>query len=471
VAEALAGRSLTEIAAAIAAKQVSALEVTRACLARIEAWQPRINAFITLEAEPALEAAARADAALARGTLLGPLHGVPLAHKDMFARAGTAASGGSRILGELVAGDTATVLERLASAGAISLGRLNMSEFAAGPTGHNAHWGDCRNPWNTAHIAGGSSSGSGAAVAARLVYGALGSDTGGSVRLPAGFCGVVGLKPTYGRVSRHGAMPRAWSLDAVGPLARTARDCALLTGIVAGYDPRDATSSRDPVPDYVAALADGASGLRLGAPPEAVTSGWSPAIVGALDTALAVFRDVGAPSRVVDLPDFTGLYALADAVSKSEAAAMHGRWLRERPQDYSVHVRSRTEAGLHIPAARYLEALAIRGKVAAGFVGTVFAEIDVLVLPVLAVPVPTIAETDVEASAEIPGVVAGITQLTRPFNYLGLPALALPVGFDPNGVPISLQLVARPFNEALLFRLAHAYQAATDWHRRLPTLT
>jgi aspartyl-tRNA(Asn)/glutamyl-tRNA(Gln) amidotransferase subunit A len=471
VADALASRSLTEIAAAIASKQVSAVEVVRACLARIEAWQGRINAFIALEADAALAAAARADAALARGTLLGPLHGVPLAHKDMFARAGTAASGGSKILGELVATDTATVLERLAAAGAISLGRLNMAEFAAGPTGHNAHWGDCRNPWNTAHITGGSSSGSGAAVAARLVYGALGSDTGGSVRLPAGFCGVVGLKPTHGRVSRHGAMPRSWSLDSIGPLARTAHDCARLAGIVAGHDPRDATSSRDPVPDYEAALADGAKGLRLGAPSDALTGGWSQEIVGALTAALAVFRDVGAPSRVVDLPDFSGLYALADAVSKSEAAAMHGRWLRERPQDYSVHVYSRTEAGLHIPAARYLEALAIRGKVTAGFVGTVFADIDVLVMPVLAFPVPTIAETDIEASADIPNVVAGVTQLTRPFNYLGLPSLALPVGFDGNGVPIALQLIGRPFNESLLFRLAHAYQQATDWHRRLPVLT
>ena len=249
----LALLDLSEAAERVAAGAISSVALTEACLARAEAWQASRNCFIRIDGEAALEAARECDRELKRGHRRGPLHGVPLAHKDMFYRAGKVSTGGSRILQDQVATTTATVLQRLDAAGAIEIGVLNMSEFAAGPTGHNIHFGHCRNAFNAAHIPGGSSSGSAVAVAARAVFGALGSDTGASIRLPAAYNGVVGLKPTYGRVSRHGAMPRSWSMDHVGPFGRTARDCALLLQVIAGHDPNDATSSAQPVPDYLRA--------------------------------------------------------------------------------------------------------------------------------------------------------------------------------------------------------------------------
>src|SRR5690242_3507890 len=258
--------SLTEVAAAIAAKQFSSHEVTRACLHRIAQWQPHLNAFMAVEAEAALKAADEADAALAKGDSRGPLHGVPLAHKDMYYEAGKVVTCGSLIRRDFVATTTSTALQRLKDAGPVRLGSLQMAEFAYGPTGHNAHYGPVHNPFALDHITGGSSSGSGSAVAARLTFAALGSDTGGSVRMPAHFCGVTGLKTTYGRVSRAGAMPLSQSLDTVGPLAQTAEDCALLLSLMAGPDPEDATASTAPLQDYMAATAASIKGLRIGVP-------------------------------------------------------------------------------------------------------------------------------------------------------------------------------------------------------------
>src|SRR3954447_12823934 len=256
---------LSEAAARVASGAVSSVALTEACLERAQAWQASRNCFIRIDIDAALEAARRCDRELKRGHRRGALHGVPLAHKDMFYRAGKVSTGGSRILQDQIATTTATVLQRLDAAGAIEIGVLNMAEFAAGPTGHNVHFGDCRNAFNAAHVPGGSSSGSAVAVAARATFGALGSDTGASIRLPAAFNGVVGLKPTYGRVSRHGAMPRSWSFDHVGPIARTARDCALLLQVIAGHDPNDATTSAVPVPDYLSSLtATELSGLTIG---------------------------------------------------------------------------------------------------------------------------------------------------------------------------------------------------------------
>jgi aspartyl-tRNA(Asn)/glutamyl-tRNA(Gln) amidotransferase subunit A len=459
--------SLAAVATAIRQREISAVEATRACLERIERWQPRVNAFIALEAEAALERAAALDSDLVHGRCHGPLHGVPLAHKDMYYRAGQVSTGGSPIRRDWRADTTATVIERLDAAGAVDLGRLNMSEFAAGPTGHNKWYGDCCNPWNPAHLTGGSSSGSGAAVAARLVFGALGSDTGGSIRLPAAACGVVGLKPTYGRVSRHGAMPRAWTLDHVGPLARTAADCALLTQVIAGADPRDSTTSPRPVPDYAAALGQGVKGLRIGVcePPDVDAE-----VEAALAASVAVLRDLGAAPVAVRLPDLTPHVRVADTISKCEGAAMHAPWLTTGPQDYSDHVRTRLEAGLYLPAVRYIEALRLRGPLLEEFLDGVMAEVDVLHLPCIPVPIPTRAETDLEGTGEhVLALVGRITAYTRPFNCLGLPAISVPCGFSANGLPIAFQAVAKPFAEATLFALAHAYQAATDFHRRVPT--
>ena len=462
--------SLVEIARDIRERRISAAEAVEESLRRIEAWQPRVNAFVRIDAETARAQARSIDEALAAGNDPGPLAGVPLAHKDMFTRAGGTVSGGSAILGELTGEETSTLLERLDAAGAVTMGGLNMAEFAAGPTGHNAHYGHARNPWNTAHITGGSSSGSGAAVASGQVYAALGSDTGGSIRLPAAICGLAGIKPTYGRVSRHGAMPRSWSLDTVGPLARSVEDCALVFSAIAGYDPRDPTSSRLPAASFGQLLGQPLRGLRLGVARGEPFGPLHPQIGAAHEASLAVFERLGARLVPFDMPEPGALFALADAVSKCEAAAMHGRWMRERRQDYSVHVYSRTEAGFMLPATRYIEALGLRGRVTRDFIRTAFAEVDVLHLPVLTQPVPTIAETDVDDPGAIPGMVGSLTRATRPFNYLGLPSLALPCGFSEGNLPVAMQLVGRPFSEPRLFSLGHAYQKETDWHLQHPSL-
>jgi aspartyl-tRNA(Asn)/glutamyl-tRNA(Gln) amidotransferase subunit A len=463
--------SLAQAAQAIRARRLSSVEATRAALARIERWQPRLNCFIALDADGALKQAAALDAELARGRIRGALHGVPLAHKDMFYRAGRISTCGSEIRRHWRATATATVLERLDAAGAVDLGTLNMSEFAAGPTGHNEHFGHCRNPFNPAHVTGGSSSGSGAAVAARLVYGALGSDTGGSIRLPAAANGVVGLKPTYGRVSRHGALARAWSLDHVGPLTRTAEDSALMMAAIAGHDPNDGAISHEPVPDFSAGLADGIKGLRVGVVDDADGAPVDDEVRGALAASLDVLRSLGAQTVPVRLTHLKLWYDFAETIAKCEGASVHARWLRERPQDYSAHVRTRIEAGLVLPATRYLEALAQRGRHLAEFLDTAMAGVDVLHCPAIPIPVPTIAETDLEGTGEaVLALVGRITTFTRPFNFLGLPVISVPCGFTRNGLPVAFQVAAKPFAEPLLLRVAASYQAATDFHERVPEL-
>ena len=462
--------TLTEVAAAIRKKKLSSVEVTRACIAQAERVQPRINCFIALEADEALKAARRADLALKRGTRCGALHGVPLAHKDMYYRAGTISTGGSRILRDYRPAVTATVVERLERAGAVCLGRLNMAEFAANPTGHNEHWGHCRNPWNTAHITGGSSSGSGAALAARACYGSLGSDTGGSVRGPAAFCGVTGLKPTYGRVSRFGILPRAWSLDCVGTLARTAADCAPMLRVIAGRDARDATSAVETVPDYERDLKRSIRGLKVGVPASYFYDGATDEVRAALATSLEVFRSLGARVVEVKMPDVQHLLALGTLINQSEASAIHARWMQTRPQDYSAVFRGRIEAGFFIPATRYLEALMLRGRLLDEFVEQVFTKADVLHVPVTPTPAPTLAETDAKAAGDVLQLMGAISRNMRPLSYLGIPAASVPAGFSRNGLPISMQLAARPFGEATILRAAHAYQTVTDWHTRVPAL-
>ncbi len=462
---------LSEVAEAIAGRRISSLEATEACLARIEAWQPRVNAFLRIHKDKALAQAKAMDAELAAGRRRGPLHGVPMAHKDMYYRKGELSTGGSAIRRDWVAPVTATVLERLDAAGVVELGFLNMAEFAAGPTGHNVHHGHCRNPWDQRRVTGGSSSGSGASVAARMVYGALGSDTGGSIRLPAAACGVVGMKATYGRVSRAGAVARSWSLDHVGPLTRTVRDNARMLAVIAGHDPGDSTTSERTVPDYETELEGGVSGLRIGlALPRDGLVPLDPAIGSAVQAAADTLGRLGARVTAVSLPDFTALYRAAEVIVKCEAAAMHRPWMEKTPELYAKQVRTRMEAGFFIPATQYIDALRLRAHFVTEFLATSLREVDAVVLPAIPFPLPTIEETDTEEKGgpAVLEMVAGFTGLTRPFNTLGVPALSVPCGFDGNGAPIGLQLVGRPFDEALLYRIGHAYQGATDFHMRVP---
>jgi len=461
--------SLTSVAQAIANKQVSSREVTQSCLDRIVRWQPHLNAFMAIEAADALKAAEAADASLARGARRGVLHGVPLAHKDMYYEVGKVVTCGSRIRSEFVATTTATALQRLKDAGTIRLGSLQMAEFAYGPTGHNSHYGPVHNPFALDRITGGSSSGSGSAVAARLTFAALGSDTGGSVRMPAHFCGVTGLKTTVGRISRAGAMPLSQSLDTVGPLARTAEDCAVLLGLMAGADPADPTAISGPVPDYAAATRGGIGGLAIGVPTAFYVDDLDAEVAGILEATIAVFRREGATIVSVDLPDQRQLSAAAQLVLAVEAAAFHKRWMIERAQDYGPQVLMRLQNGLAIPGVTYLEAVRWRAQALAAHVAAV-ANVDAVIAPVSPVPAPTIAESDVGNSPDAEAVIQRLTRFTRPINYLGLPALSIPCGFTRAGLPVGMQLVGRSFDEATLLRLGAAFQRATDFHEREPKL-
>ena len=462
--------SLVAVATAIADKKFSSREVTQSCLNRIADWQPRLNAFMAIEAESALAAADAADADLAKGNSRGPLHGVPLAHKDMYYDAGKVVTCGSKIRRDFVATTTSTALQRLKDAGTVRSGSLQMVEFAYGPTGHNVHYGAVRNPWNVDHITGGSSSGSGSAVAARLTFAALGSDTGGSIRMPAHFCGVTGLKTTVGRISRAGAMPLSQSLDTVGPLAQTVEDCALLTGLMAGSDPEDLTASTRPVPDYMAACQGSMKGLRIGVPTAFYVDDLDAEVADVLDETIATLRQEGAEIVKVDLPDQRQLTAACQLVLATEAAAFHKRWLIERPQDYGAQVLMRLQNGLAIPAVSYLEAMRWRGPALSVYLVAV-AGTDAVLAPVAPMPAPTIAESDVGNSIDAEAVIQRITKFTRPINYLGLPSLSIPTGFTKAGLPVGMQLVGRAFDEAMLFRIGAAFQRATDFHARVPKLS
>lgn len=464
----LAHRTLVGAADAIARGELSSVELTRALLARAHALNGRVNCFIRIDDDAALAQAAAADAARAAGHPLGALHGVPIAVKDMYYDPARETSCGSRVRAGFRAPLRATVLERAYAAGAVNLGALNMTEFALGPTGHNAWYGDVHNPWNLAHVAGGSSSGSGAATAARLAFGTLGSDTGGSVRLPAAANGVLGLKPTYARVSRAGVMGLSPAMDHVGPLARTARDCARLLRVIAGHDPADPTSSARAVPDYEAECEQEIAGLRIGVARRHFFEGASADVVATLDAALHALARAGARIVEVDVADAEHMTELSRAVVYSEATALHGRWLRTRPQDYSPQVRVRAATGLAIPAASYIEALQLRSVLLRRFVTDTYATCDVLYVPTIAIPVPTLAETGVGGSAAMWSVIAALVKCTAPFNFLGVPALSVPAGFTRNGLPAAFQLVGRPFSEGLLLRVAAAYQSVTDWHERVP---
>lgn len=462
--------TLCGIAQRIRSREVSCVEVTQQALQRARAVQPAVNCFIAIEEADALAAARAADAAIARGDPLGPLHGVPLAHKDMFYRAGRITTGGSKLLAAHRPATTATVVQRLERAGATWLGALNMSEFAANPTGHNDSFGHCRNAWNPEHISGGSSSGSGVSVALRACFGSLGSDTGGSVRLPAAANGVVGLRPTYGRVSRHGILPRTWSMDTVGPLARTARDCARLLGVIAGPDPLDATASHQGVPDYEARLTGDIAGLRIAVPTNWFGDQATPDVKRCVEQSLRVLADLGATLVEVAVPDPERLYHLGNLISQVEAAAIHAKLLRDHPHDYPLVLRTRIESGFYVPAVDYLAALSARARLLEEFVAAVFARADVLHTPVMGMSAPRFDEMSAKASADVLPLLARTARNTRPFSTLGVPALSVPAGFCNRGLPVAFQLVGRPFDEGLLLQVADAYERATDWHRRRPPL-
>ncbi len=457
--------TLTEIADAIAVGKVSSSEVTDASIARLKSYSSSLNLLAGIDEGDAMRQAKEADAD-ARAL---PLAGVPLAHKDMFYRPGRPSECGSKIRKGFMPDQLSGALKRLDNAGALDIARLNMVEFALGVTGHNEITGNVRNPWNPAHITGGSSSASGAAVAARATFGALGSDTGGSVRLPAACCGVVGMKVTMGRVSRFGAMPLSHTLDTIGPLTRTVTDNALMLSVIAGYDADDASSADVPVGDYLGGIEDGAKGLKIGLPTSHFMDGISDELATRFQDAVEVMKKAGAEIVDVDLPDAIQYSnALTSLVTATEGAALHQRWMETRGDEYGKQTFARFAGGFATPATRYVQALNLRTALLAEFNAMVFEKVDALMTPMMIMDIPTIQETDVRDGPNAAAMLQRVGHCSRPVNFLGLPGLSVPTGFAKSGLPSSIQFVGRPFDEATLYRLGRAYERETEWFKTAP---
>lgn len=456
--------TLTEALAALGKKRISSVELTKACLARIDRIAPKLNSFLSIEKDEALKAARAADRARAKGDKR-PLLGLPLAHKDMFARKGRTMSRGGRQSFPPDDQD-ATVIARLSAAGALHLGPLHMNEFAFGPTGHNEHDGPARNAWDVTRITGGSSSGSGTSVAARLIFGALGSDTGGSVRMPAHFCGITGLKTSYGRVSRAGAMPLSFTLDTIGPLTRSAEDAAHMLSAIAGFDPRDATSSRAPVPKPSAAKA-AVAGLTVGIPGAFYTDNLDATVSRAMEDMIAALKSLKVKVKTVTLPDQARVNAACQVVIGAETSSIHRTMLIDSPEKYGAQVRNRLQNGFGYSAVEYVEAMRYRSFALREHLEATKG-CDAILTPTCPTVAPTIEETDVGGGGNAEIIIQQITRFTRMANYLGLPALTIPSGFSDSGLPVGLQLIAAPYGEDSLLALGAAVQRVTDYHLRVP---
>ena len=460
---------VAELAQLIETREAGPVEITRAFLDRIDAHNAVLNAFVTLDHEHAIVAAQAAQRDIDAGNYRGPLHGIPIAHKDLYATAGLRTTGGSRVLENNVPRADATTVARLRDAGTVLLGKTNTHEFAYGPTNAVSMFGPVRNPWDTGRISGGSSGGTGAAVAAGLVPIATGSDTGGSIRIPAACCGITGLKPTYGRVSRAGILPLCWSMDHAGPLARSAYDAALMLDAIAGPDPADAASSTLPAGSYAAELGSDVTGLRIGVPRRYFYDRAQAAVVACVDAALAILEDAGATLVPVEIPHAEFAPAAAMAIYLAEATAYHDDTLNERAGLYDEQVRTFLELGDQILAKDYLHAQRFR-TLLGGEVNTAFEQVDVLAMPATPITATPFDTETVPVNGTDDSVFGALLRNTEPFNLTGLPAVVAPCGFDGEGLPVSVQFVGPAFAESRVLSTAHAYQSMTDWHRRRPAL-
>ena len=478
--------TLTQAAAKLEAKELSSVDLTKAALARIEAAEPKVHAFVTVDAEGALKAAAEADARRAKGDT-GPLLGMPLALKDNLSTRGLRTTCSSKMLEPYVPPFDATVVGKLRSAGAVFLGKTNLDEFAMGSSTENSAFGVTHNPWDLDRVPGGSSGGSAAAAAAGFGFGALGSDTGGSIRQPASLCGIVGLKPTYGRVSRYGLVAFASSLDQIGPMARTVADAAVLSQAIDGHDVMDSTSVDRPVPDYTAALTRGVKGLRIGLPKEYFVDGMDPEVAAAVKSAVKSLEAQGAVVKEVSLPHtehcLSVYYLLATAEASSNLARFDGvrygfralaeslvpQYMKTRAQGFGPEVKRRIMLGTYALSSGYYDAYykraqQVRTLIAQDFAGA-FAAVDVIATPTAPTPAFKIGE-----KADDPLTMYLSDIFTISINLAGVPAISLPCGFSSKGLPIGLQLIGKAFDESTLFAAAAAYEGAHDWKDRRPNV-
>ncbi len=462
-------RTVAELSEAIRNRDVSSVEVTEAVLDQIERTNKTLNAYTTVATDQALAAAHAMDQALAAGFNFGPLHGIPVAVKDLYETKNLRTTGGGRILTDYVPKEDATTVARLRRAGAVIVGKTNTHEYAYGYTTENPHYGPTRNPWNTSRIPGGSSGGSGAAVAAGSAPAALGTDTGGSIRVPSSFCGITGLKPTYGRVSRKGVLPLAWSLDHAGPMVQTAEDAALMMNVLAGYDPADPASADVTVLDYAGRLDRDIRGLRMGIPRNHFFDRIDPEVLTAVREAIHVLEGLGGIPLEVDLPHMGQAVSAWLAILLAEASSIHERDIRKRPADYGDDVRLYLEEGVLEGATTYVKGQRVRQLLVQGF-REAMAGVDVLLTPATAIPAPRLGESVVEIGSEKEELFLTLARISSPFDMTGLPALSVPCGFTKSGLPIGLQVVGPPFREEVVLHVGHAYQQVTDWHRRHPVV-
>jgi aspartyl-tRNA(Asn)/glutamyl-tRNA(Gln) amidotransferase subunit A len=460
--------TIQEAAKALRKKTISSIELTRDSLKRIARIEPTLRAFITITEESAKAQAAQADQELAAGVDRGLLHGIPIAVKDVFSTRGIRTTCGSKLFANLIPERDAAVVERLKAAGAVIVGKNNMHELAYGITSSNPHFGTVRNPWDPERIPGGSSGGSGSAVAAGLVFMAMGSDTGGSIRIPASFCGTVGLKPTFGRVSRYGVLPLDFSLDHMGPLSRSVRDAALTLDVLAGFDSRDDTSSRKPVEPYLPSEAASIQGVRIGLPDGFYFERIAPAVAEAVRRAAVVAERAGAVVVPVRLPDIANLNTIGRIILLCEASATMERYLARR-EDFGTDVLALLDQGRLIPATDYINAQRIRRALRQEF-QSVWKQVDCLLTPTTPTSAPRIGQTTLKLGSDEEDVRIASTRLVRGINVLGLPALSLPCGFDEQGLPLGLQIIGRSFQEALILRVGAAVEDALEFRQRTPSL-
>ena len=463
--------SAGDLSKLVQSQEVSPVEIIDAHLARIEETEPVLNSFITLLANESRAAARQAEKDIQAGRYKGPLHGIPVGLKDLYNTGGVRTTSGSKIFDTFIPAEDCTVAAKFQQAGAILLGKLNMSEFAMGDAFEHPY-GRPHNPWDLSRNPGTSSSGSGAATAAFLCATSLGEDTGGSIRGPASFCGLVGIRPSWGRVSRHGVLGASWSMDQVGPISRTVADCAITLGAIAGHDPKDGHTWDVPVPDYLAELADGVEGLKIGVITERVEGdAVDPQVRDLVVKAIAQLGELGAAVSHVDIPLIAQSAAISTAVTYGDVSGVHREGIDNRLKEYDYNIQLRLLAGAILPAQAHQKAVRLRHMLRQQIFDAL-EQVDVLVMPTSSIPASPIPEkAGVESKEAFMEMLSGRRSFTAPFNLASVPALSINCGFTPEDLPVGLQIVGKPFDESTVFQVAHAYEKATTWNTRRPPVS
>jgi len=461
--EALISRPIHQLAPLLERKEISPVELFNEAIERIHQLQPKLNSFITITEEEGRKAATEAESEIRKGQYRGPLHGIPISIKDLFATRGVRTTAGSKVLAKWIPDFDATAVARLHQAGMVLVGKTNMHEFAYGVTNDNPHYGPARNPWDPTRVPGGSSGGSAAAVASSQCTASLGSDTGGSIRTPAAVCGVVGLKPTYGRVSRYGAIPLAWSLDHVGPLTKSVEDAAIMLAAIAGPDPKDPSASLRPLPDYRKEMQGSISGVRLGVPRQYFLEHVDPEIQKLVTAAIRQLASMGTTSVEVDIPDLESCSAMEAHITLAEATSYHEPYLKRQADAYSPGVRTNLEAGRYLLATDYVKSQRARTLLQRNF-NEAFNRADVIVSPTLPAFSPLVGEVWVQSGDLRENVIDAFLRFNIPYDLTGFPAISIPCGLSSTGLPIGLQIAGRAFDETTVLRVANAYEQSTEWH-------